>query len=46
MIVLKLLNVEKDAILNDYSLSDSVYKDLNDSDAMVVAMKQVMDCFI
>jgi protein-tyrosine phosphatase len=40
MLVLSALGVEKEAIINDYVLSDSVYADLNDKDAMVGALQQ------
>lgn len=40
MLILLVLGVDREAILNDYVLSDSVYADLNDKDAMVGALQQ------
>ena len=35
-----MLGVDDEAILGDYVLSDSVYRDLGDKDAMVGALRQ------
>lgn len=40
MLVLKIMGASIEEILDDYELSDSVYKDMNDSKAMVVSLKQ------
>lgn len=40
MLVLLCLGVEREAIINDYVISDSVYADLDDKDAMVGALQQ------
>jgi protein tyrosine/serine phosphatase len=47
MLVLSALGVDNESIVNDYVLSDSVYADLNDKDAMVGALQQqqVSACF-
>lgn len=37
---LQSLGVDRESIINDYVLSDSVYADLNDKDAMVGALQQ------
>ena len=41
MLTLHLVGVSDEEIIADYVLSDSAYKDIKDSKAMVVAMKQV-----
>ena len=41
MVLLQILQIPESSIVFDYALSDSAYKDLNDKEAMVVAMKQV-----
>jgi protein tyrosine/serine phosphatase len=48
MLVLSALGVDKESIINDYVLSDSVYADLNDKDAMVGALQQqqVSGCYL
>ncbi len=40
MLVLSSLGVDDEAILEDYVISDSVYRDLGDKDAMVGALRQ------
>jgi len=40
MLVLSMLGVEREAIVADYTLSDTAYADLNDKAAMVGALKQ------
>jgi hypothetical protein len=35
-----MLGVDDEAIVSDYVLSDSVYRDLGDKDAMVGALRQ------
>jgi len=40
MLVLSTLGVDDESIVNDYVISDSVYADLNDKDAMVGALQQ------
>jgi protein tyrosine/serine phosphatase len=41
MLTLHIVGASDDEIIADYVLSDSAYKDIKDSKAMVVAMKQV-----
>lgn len=41
MLILDVMGASLKEILDDYELSDSVYKDMNDSKAMVVSLKQV-----
>ena len=44
MLTLHIVGASDEEIIADYVLSDSAYKDIKDSKAMVVAMKQVIDC--
>mmetsp|Transcript_13369 Transcript_13369/g.22280 ORF Transcript_13369/g.22280 Transcript_13369/m.22280 type:complete len:164 (+) Transcript_13369:1418-1909(+) len=41
MLVLSVLGVSDEAILADYTLSDSAYKDIGDNKAMVASLQQV-----
>lgn len=41
MLTLHIVGASDEEIIADYVLSDSAYKDIKDSKAMVVAMKQV-----
>ena len=42
MLTLHLIGATDEEIIADYVLSDNAYKDINNSKAMVVAMKQVI----
>jgi hypothetical protein len=41
MLTLHIVGASDEEIIADYVLSDSAYRDIKDSKAMVVAMKQV-----
>ena len=43
MLTLHIVGASDEEIIADYVLSDSAYKDIKDSKAMVVAMKQVTE---
>lgn len=43
MLTLHIVGASDEEIIADYVLSDSAYKDIKDSKAMVVAMKQVRE---
>ena len=44
MLTLHIVGASDEEIIADYVLSDSAYRDIKDSKAMVVAMKQVCVC--
>ena len=44
MLTLHIVGASDEEIIADYVLSDSAYRDIKDSKAMVVAMKQVCGC--
>ena len=46
MLTLHIVGASDEEIIADYVLSDSAYRDIKDSKAMVVAMKQVCVCLI
>ena len=46
MLTLHIVGASDEEIIADYVLSDSAYKDIKDSKAMVVAMKQVIYCVV